>query len=55
MFMLKVFIPSFEEGLPRRSKNITLPPVIGAAGEVSCRERRTSPGRADFFSVALHY
>jgi len=27
-------IPSFEEGRPRRSKNITLRQEIGAAGEV---------------------
>jgi len=31
---LKGAVPSFEEGRPRRSQNITLRQVIGAAGEV---------------------
>ena len=50
------FIPSFEEGAPRRFNNATLPQVIGAAGEVnhpSVQGLSDLPGRADS-KVALH-
>src|SRR5215831_10218655 len=53
----RFFAPSFEEGRPRRSNDVTLPRVIGAAGEVRplcCDKSLTSPA-APCFKVARHF
>jgi len=53
--MVWIFIPSFEEGTPRRSNNGTLPQSIGAAGEVKHPSKYVSdlPGCA-VTKVACH-
>src|SRR5262245_59131015 len=50
------YFPSFEEGRPRRSNNVTLPPEIGAAGEVRRLLQQLSDlPRCALFNVARHF
>src|SRR5215813_10116700 len=57
MLTRRFFGPFFEEGRPRRSNDVTLPQVIGAAGEVRplcCNKSLTSPA-APCLKVARHF